>query len=243
MLAFWRVADPAADEQRILQRLVHVPFGKLVIGAVAFGSAGYAAWLLFQAVFDPYRFGNSWKGLAQRAGIALSTLAYGVLASRAVMVLLGEGRHGQAKRQHLVGAVLRWPGGQWLVGTAGAVMAVVGLYQLKYVYGGNHRRRIQLRGRSRVARRGIDALAWAGYGARCAILLVLGYFLLRAAWSFNPRAVGDTDRAFDFLDLGGSAIGDALFTSVAVGTVCYGVFMYLNGLYFDFGEDRVRRDP
>jgi hypothetical protein len=237
MLALGRLAQPAADEERILQRIWALPFGGVLSGAVALGSAGYVIWLLFQAVFDPYRFGKTWKGIVERIGIALSALAYGAIAAKAVRVLLGDGGHGEHQEQDMVATILRWPAGQWLVGAAGAVVVIVGLYQLVYVYEADHKRQLRLRGRSKLARFSIDALAWAGYGARCAILVVLGGFLLRAAYSFNAGAVGDTDSAFDFLGLGGGRLGDALFSVVAVGTIAYGLFMYANGVYFEFGDD------
>jgi hypothetical protein len=237
MLALWQVAYPAADEQRVLQRIMDIPFGSVLIGAVALGSGGYVVWLLFQAVFDPYRFGKTWKGVIERIGIALSTVAYGTIVAKALQVLLGDGAHGEQKQQHMVGIVLRWPAGRWLVAAAGAVVAIAGLYQLVYVYEGDHKRQLRLRGRSKASRVALDALAWVGYGARCAILVVLGGFLLRAAYSSNSRAVGDTDSAFNVLGLGGGTLGDALFSVVAVGTIAYGLFMYANGLYFEFGDD------
>jgi len=59
---------------------------------------------------------------------------------------------------------------------------------------------------------------------------------VHAAVSFDPRKVGDTDTAFDVLGLGGGSIGDALFSAVALGTIAYGVVMYINAVYFDFGD-------
>jgi len=235
MLALVRVADPAADEERVLRRLMDVPAGGVFIAAVACGTAGYVLWLLFEAIFDPYASGRSWKGIAERIGIALSTLAYGAIVASAVKVLLGGDGDHERQQQRLVSQVLHWPAGQWLVGAAGLLVAVVGAYQIKYVYEGDHGRRLRVRGR--LARTLARVFAWTGYGARCAILLVLGWFLLRAAWSFDPRAVGDTDSAFDFLGLGGGAVGNALFSAVALGTITYGFFMYMNGMYFNFGDD------
>ena len=119
-----------------------------------------------------------------------------------------------------------------MVGLAGVVVAVVGVLQIKYVWNGRHRRWIELRRPSRFAGFMVDFVAWAGYGARCAILLVLGWFLLHAAWAADARAVGDTDSAFDFLGLSGGAIGHVLFSAVALGTICYGLFMYVNAACF-----------
>jgi hypothetical protein len=236
LLALWRLARPAADEERILQRIMSVPFGGVLTAAVAAGVAGWMVWLLFEAVFDPYHFGKSTTGRARRIGVALGALAYAAILFGAVKVLVGVGGHGEQTRQRLAGQVLEWTGGRLLIGAAGVALAVVGLYQLKYVYDREHEHRIRLRACSRFTRMVIKALAWLGFCARCAILAVLGYFLTRAAWSYNPRGVGDTDSAFDFLGLGGGPLGDAVFSAVAAGTIAYGLFMYLNAIYFDYGD-------
>jgi hypothetical protein len=237
MLALWRVANPAADEQRILQRLTDLPLGFAVIAVLALGMLGYMLWLIFEAVFDPYKFGNRLKGLSNRIAIACSALAYGKIASAGAIVLLGRGGHGEQQRQRVARHVLDWPGGPWLLGAAGLAVAIVGLFQIKYVHDGEHRRRIALPRRGRFARVAVDVLGWAGYGARCAILLVLGWFLLRAASTVNARNVGDTDSAFDFLGLGGGTLGDTVFSVVALGTICYGLFLYVNGVWFKSEAD------
>ncbi len=236
LLALLRVAQPAADEQRVLHRILHVPFGRVFIAAIAAGTTGYILWLIFEALFDPYKFGNTWKGAAERMGIALSTFAYGTIVSAAVRVLLGDGASSQLREQRLVATVLHWPAGRWLIAAAALVLTLIGLYQLKYVYDGDHERRLDMDRHGPRARLAVNVLGWAGYGGRCAILIVFAEFLLRAAYSFNPRAVGDTDAAFDALSLSGGIFGHALFSAVALGTISYGVVMYINAVYFDFGE-------
>jgi hypothetical protein len=237
MLALLRVANPAADEQRIMHRMTELPLGVALIAGLAFGTVAYVLWLLFQAIFDPYKFGKRLKGVGERIGIALSALAYGKIASAAVSVLLGGGAHGQEERQRFAGQVLDWPAGRWLVGAAGLAVGIVGLFQIKYVYDGDHLQQLDVSKLSRPARVAVAGLAWAGYGARCAILVVLGWFLLHAAWSFNAKDVGDTDSAFNFLGLGGGALGNALFSVVALGTIGYGLFLYVNGVCFRSGAD------
>ncbi|MDB5102625.1 MAG: hypothetical protein JWP91_314 [Fibrobacteres bacterium] len=236
LLALNHMAEPAADEERILQRLVDFPFGGAFIVVLATGTLGYTLWRLYEAVSDPYGFGNSPKALMERAGMALSASAYGVIALAALKVLAGNGGHGEEKQQALVGKVLEWPAGAWLVGAMGLVIAFSGLYQIKYVQGGEFKKRLELKRMNAFTRTASDVLAWLGFIARCVILSVLGGFLIRAAWLSDPKAVGDTDTAFDFLGLGGSTWGDSLFTVVALGTIGYGVFMYLNGAYFHFSD-------
>ena len=62
---------------------------------------------------------------------------------------------------------------------------------------------------------------------------MLGYFLLRSALTHDASEVGDTDTAFDFI--GGGVIGDSAFFVVALGTIAYGLFMYVNAKYYRFG--------
>jgi len=237
MLALFRVANPAADEQRIMHKLTELPVGIALIAGLALGTLAYILWLIFQAVFDPYKLGNRLRGLGERTGIALGALAYGKIAWATVTVLLGGGAHGEEDRQQLARQVLEWPAGPWLVGAAGLAVGIVGLFQIKYVRDGGHWQQMDVSRFNRAARLVVQALGWAGYGARCAILLVLGWFLIHAAWSFDARAVGDTDSAFDFLGLGGSALGNGVFSVVALGTIGYGLFMYINGVFFKSEAD------
>ena len=241
MLALLRFADPAADEQRILNLIRELPFGAVLIVFIALGVVGYMVWLLFEAAFDPYQLGRTPKAIAERVGTGLSTLAYGVLVVAAVRVLSGVGGDGEEKKKRMVAQVLDWPAGQWLVGGAAILLGGVAVYQLKYVYDGDHLQRIELGRWGAVARTTVNVLGWAGYAARCAILLVLSWFLLRAAWSFDAQGMGDTDAAFDFLGLGGGPAGKALFSAVAFGTSAYGIFLYVNGVFFRFGAERAPR--
>jgi hypothetical protein len=212
--------------------MMELPLGNVFIVGIAAGTVGYILWLVFEAVFDPYQFGSTLKGVAERIGIGLSTLAYGAITASALKVLVGSGRNGEEKQQLLASRVLAWPAGEWLVGAAGLVVVVAGLYQIKYVYDGDHKRRMQMDGWGKFATTLVNLLGWTGYCARCAILLVLGWFLVQAAWSSNPGAVGDTDTAFDFLGLSGGAFGNGVFSAVALGTISYGIFMYINAVYF-----------
>jgi sulfur carrier protein ThiS len=139
----------------------------------------------------------------------------------------------EQSQQLLVAQVLAWPAGVWLVGAAGVVLVVVGVLQFVLLFRRGYTTEIDLEGRSPGLQRAIHALAWYGYTARGVILGVLGYFLLRSAWTHDPSQAGDTDTAFDFI--GGGVIGDSAFFVVAVGTIAYGLFMYANAKHYRFG--------
>lgn len=237
LLALIRWAKPAADEGRILNRFMDFPMGNVFIAGLAAGIFGYAVWAVYEAVRDPYDFGSRWIGMVERVGVALGALVYGSLAYTAGMALLGHGGHGEQRQRILAARVLEWPAGEWLIGGVGLALVAAGLFQIKYVAGGGHRQRLRMDSAPAFLRTAAHVLAWGGFIARCVILLVLGGFLLKAAWTSDPGAVGDTDSAFDFLGLGGSTLGDSVFTLIALGTIGYGIFLYIHSVYFHFAKD------
>jgi hypothetical protein len=236
-LSLLRIVEPAADEARILHRFMSFPLGNVLIAGLVTGILGYAVWAVYEVIRDPYDFGSRFVGIMERVSLAIGALAYGALAFTALMVLRGHGGHGEESRRILAGRILEWPAGQWWIGAVGLALIVAGLFQIKYVIEGGHKKRLRMDPAPPFLRTAAQVLAWGGFIARCVILLVLGGFLLRSAWSSDPEAVGDTDTAFDFLGLGGSTLGDSVFTLVALGTIGYGIFLYINSAYFRFREE------
>ena len=59
--------------------------------------------------------------------------------------------------------------------------------------------------------------------------------MLKAAVTLNGRYVVNTDKAFDFI---GDEISHIVFALIAVGTICYGLFMMAMGYYYDFRKGK-----
>jgi hypothetical protein len=238
LLALSGVFTGSADEDRMVHVLKGVPGGQIVIWAIVLGLLGYVGWRLLEVIADPYEFGSHGRGLAIRIGVGLSALAYGVLAFSAAQIAVtgsANGEDAEVQQQMLVGRVLEWPGGMWWVGGAGILLAAAAVLQLGLIARRSYTIELCLDDMSGTTRTLTHVLAWAGYAARSVILGVLGYFLIRAAYRHDPEEVGDTDTAFDFI--GGGVIGDSAFFLVALGTVGYGMFMYLNAVYYRFEKD------
>lgn len=233
----------AADEGRVVQLLMSIRGGPVVIWAIVVGAGAYVLWRVIEAISDPYGFGAGWKGLARRAGVASSAVGYALIAFTTARIAMGTGSEdrdaAEEQQQLIVAQVLAWPGGDLLVGLAGAVLAVVGIAQFVLVARRAYATEVHIEPQTEFGERITHFLAWYGYSARGVILCVLAWFLLDGAISNDPKAVGDTDTAFDFI--GGGAVGDSAFAVVAVGTIAYGIFMYVNAwLYkFDSTPDRV----
>lgn len=235
LLALAGVLTGSADEDRMIHVLMDVPGGSVLIWLGIAGLAGYVLWRATEVVADPYEFGSDLRGLATRIGIGLSAFAYGLIAYSAARIARGHGAGGDAsedEQQRLIGRVLEWPAGEAVVAAAGVFVLIVGLLQFVLVVKRAYTTEIRMARCGRRMQALIHTLAWYGYSARGVILCVLGYFLLRGALTSNPQAVGDTDTAFDFI--GGGLVGDSAFFVVALGTMAYGVFMYVNAWFYRF---------
>jgi hypothetical protein len=240
LLALSGRATGWADEDRMVHVVMDLPGGPIVIWTIVVGLAGYVLWRTVEVVTDPYEFGSHRWGIAKRTAIGLGALGYGLIAFSAARIATGNGRTGggesaEEEHQTLVAQVLAWPAGEWWIGAAGLILAAVGIGQFWLVVREAYTMEIRLEERSRRMRNFIRFLAWYGYSARGVILGVLGYFLVRSAVRHDPEEAGDTDTAFDFI--GGGLVGDSAFFLVALGTIAYGVFMYLNAWYYQFEKE------
>jgi hypothetical protein len=234
ILSFMGESEDAADEERIIKEILDIPFGEAIIIGIVAGMASYIIWRVFEAIKDPYRFGSSFKGIARRTGIGLSAVGYLIIAIAAVDILVGGGDNGgEEEQQLLIAQIFTLPLGIILVGIVGAITAFAGFVQFKYVLGGDYNKRIAIEHFPGWLKKATHILAFAGYFARGIILSVIGYFLIKAAIKVDPEEVGDTDSAFDFLgDFG--MLGDVFFIIVAAGTISYGLFMVINGIFYKF---------
>jgi hypothetical protein len=225
-----------ADEDRIGYLIKRLPGGAILLWAVAAGAAAWVAWRAIQALTDPYDVAAGWRGIVKRTGVALSGLAYAFVSySAAHAALTPAPRHHDApeqRQQALIGHVLHWPAGAWIIGAAGACLIAVGLIQFWLVVRRAYTSEIQMRPVTRWAKRTLHLLASYGYSARGVILCVIGYFFVHGAAMHDPSLVGDTDTAFDFI--GGGIVGNTAFAIVALGTVAFGLFMYANAWLYNF---------
>jgi hypothetical protein len=236
ILSFLGEAEPAADEERIIDVILDIPLGEVFIVLMILGLMGYVFWRVYEAFADPYNFGSSLKGKAQRAGIGLSALGYVLIAIGATQILIEGSGDSENDQEIFVAKILELPGGPWLVGFAGLSLILTALIQIKYVYGGDYNERMKYDKMPSWKVKATHILAWAGYLARSVILGVLGFFLVKAAIYSDSDEVGDTDSAFDFLgDFG--TIGHIMFIAVALGTIGYGLFMIISGYYYSFEEE------
>lgn len=215
------------------------PLGQVVILATAFGLLGFALWRAMQSVFDADRHGTSPKGLAVRAGQALSGLVHIGLALSLFEAADGLGdiaeEHGAAEA--FAESLLAVPFGDLMVMGAGAAVFVMGLANFGQALFQNFSKRL-----------GCDAATCAlavrfarfGYIGRTLAFSPLGFFLMKA---------GLEARAADALSLGESLqvledqpFGSAILAVTALGLIAFGVFAMIEARFRRMRPPKVGSD-
>jgi hypothetical protein len=238
VLSFLKVREGGADESSMLAILNEVVVGKILLWIIMVGTACYIVWRLFEAFTDPYGYGNDFSGLGRRSGIALSSVADLLIVNAAVKVLVGVGdiqRSGEPQEEReFVSNVLNEMWGAPAVTAIGVVVLVAAVVQLVYGVTRGYKERLDIDHYSKTRRDTVHVLAWVGYCSRGIIVGITGFFLVKAAFTGDSDYVVNTDKAFDFI---GDEVGHLFFVLVALGTVCYGIFMFIHGIAYDPDKD------
>lgn len=218
-----------AGKSGIFQFILEQPYGKWMLGLVALGLLCYAIWRFIQAAQDTEHEGSDAKGGAKRLRYAFSGIIYGALAFLAANMALGNGGGGGDSRQSLVRELLQQPFGQWLVGILAVAIVLTGLYQIYYGFSEKYQEKVRSAGlKSDIESKMIKA-GKLGYIARGVVWAVIGYLFLKAALQSDAQQAGGSSSAFAFLEQ--SSYGSFVLGAVAIGLICYGVFMFMRAKY------------
>ncbi len=239
MLSFLKVREGGADESSMLAIINEVIIGKILLWIIMLGTTCYMVWRIFEAVTDPYGYGKDFSGMGKRSGIALSAVADLLIVYAAIKVLLGIGdiqQNGEPREEReFVNKLLDENWGVYVLTTIGVVILLTAFVQLIYGVTRGYKERLDIDRYPRSRKAIIHVLAWVGFCSRGVIVGITGYFLLKATFSHKPEYVVNTDKAFDFI---GDELGHLYFILIALGTVCYGVFMIIHGIAYDQDKDR-----
>ena len=212
-----------------LASIVGAPFGKALLWAIAFGLAGHVVWRLVEGGLDPEGRGADPKGLAQRAGLAFSGVLYTGLALEAARLAQGAGGSGGAGAAHWTGRALALPFGRAAVGLAGLGVAAYGVYQGVKAVRSDVCKRLDLSDLGAAGRDNVARLGRAGLMARGVVFVVVGVFLLVAAWQEQAAEARGLDGALRSLESGPA--GPVVLAVVAAGLAAYGAFQLVQARY------------
>lgn len=234
ILSYLKLKEGGADEGSLLAFMYDYLTGKIFVWIVLLGTLSYIAWRIYEAIKDPYNYGKSWKGIMMRLGIGLSSIADVLIAYSAVMVIFGISQireDGQpTEEREMVGSMLQKNWGEEIIITLGVIIALTAIVQFHYGVTRGYRERLNIARFGNKTKKLVHSLAWTGYLARGIIIGIIGFFFIKAGFLEDPDDVVNTDKAFNFL---GDHVGHFAFILVAIGTICYGLFMFFLGVTYD----------
>lgn len=216
----------------VLRSMADGGASKLVLFVMALGLLAYGAWRCLEAGLDLEGEGSGAKGLAARAGQALSGVVHvllGLLAAGLALGLASQGGGGGEGADKATGFVMELPGGDLLVRLLAIGFMLGGLaegwraYRLKFLE--------QLEPRA-AARPWVRWTGRLGYIARGLVFILIGLLFWRAAGTHDPGQAGGVAEAL------GSLSGTTR-TLVAAGLGLFGVFSFVQAVYRRIRDPRV----
>lgn len=208
-----------ASNSGALRLLADAPLGRALLALVAIGFAMLVVWQVVLLLTGHREF-QGLKRWRKRGSSLLRAIVFGYLAYASARLALGPVvDSGDQQQQSVTGQLLGMPGGQLLVGLAGAAVIGYGIYQvIKGIRGSfNDDLDIDLTG----ARRWLAAL---GFFARGTAYALLGALFVAAAVNFDPKKAGGLDTALHSLLQ--RPFGAPLLAVVGVGLCLYGLYCF-----------------
>ena len=205
------------------------PFGMVLLALVALGLFGYALWRFVEAWVDPENAGTDAKGVAKRVGYAISGVIYALLGVEAVQILLGSASGGGNRVDDWTARLMAQPFGAWLVGIVGVVVVGTGLYQFYRSYSAKFREKLKLYEMSGREVKWATRAGRIGFAARGVVYVLIGSFLVVAAYRSNPEQAGGIGQALQTLSR--QPYGPWLLGLVAIGLMAYGIFAFVLARY------------
>jgi hypothetical protein len=230
LLAAFGQGGGATGSKGALQTLLFQPLGNVLLAVVALGLFGFALWRVFQSLLDADGLGRTPRAMVVRFGQMVSAFAYTGLGVFAMSLLFGLGTGGgeEQSARDWTRWLLAQPFGRWLVTAIGLAIIGAGLGMAHKAWSGSFARHLAY---DRATATWVMPLGRLGYAARAVVFLVIGGFLVLAAYQADPSEAHGLGGAL--LALQKQPFGRVLFALVAFGLAAFGTF--------EFAEARYRR--
>jgi hypothetical protein len=214
-----------------LEVVADEPFGVAIVVALALGFAAYALWRLAQAIVDRDDEGTDPPGIAKRVGYLGRAVVYLGLAVTALTLLDGTGddqsQTGEAR--HTTAEVLTWPAGRWLVAAVGCCFLGAALFNAFRAVTQKFEEKWYVDDVGERIKNLLAGLGSAGLLARFVVFALIGLFLVKAAWQYDPQEAIGLDGALR--TTAQAPYGGALLGALAAGLLCYAAFCLVEARY------------
>lgn len=218
------------DRDGALSATADAPLGKVLVGVLAVGLLGYAIWRFVEFVLGRPLEGGEDLGWARRLGYLGLSFWYLGLFGVAVSALVGANQSsGSGKEDRFTARVLELPLGRWLVAGVGLGILCAGAFNIWRGATRKFRDRVKTNEMNHVEDRAYTVLGVVGHLARGIVFGLIGFFLVRAAWQYDPEEAVGIDGAL--AKVLRADHGDTLLAVVASGLIAYAFYCFAGARY------------
>jgi hypothetical protein len=204
-----------------IKEIAHTGAGPLLLVVLAIGLFLYAAWRLATAVMPG---STDAEGTATRIGYLVSAVIYATFGLTAIALARAPeaNTNGNQKVTDMTGRLMEHTAGRWLIGIVGVIAMGAGLYRIVKGAKSDVTDDVDMSGMSAERARWTRRLGAIGEVGRGIAIGIIGFFLLRAAITFDPTQATGLDGALRRFAL--NSWGVLLVAVVGIGFVAYGIF-------------------
>lgn len=224
---FSSFAGGRPDTQSALSALLQQPFGRIWIGLIGLGLAGFVVWRLAQSLANADGQDDDLKGYAIRAALFGSAITYAGLAVTSLMMALQmSGGGGSGGEEGLAAWAMAQPFGRYLAGIIGLGFVIGGVITAMKGIRRRFGRYLDLD-----AEKNSPAVLISIYGlvARGAVFGIVGVFFLYAAFTVDPEQAGGMADALAWVQ--SLPFGGVIYAVVAVGLAAFGIYNFVEARY------------
>lgn len=228
-MAAINIGGQKAGKEEVLGFIKKQDLGSTLLLILAIGLLCYATWRFAQAFVDPQKRHGKSKNKGQRFALFVSGTTYVGLAGLAVLAASGSVSNTGIKHS----SILTTEAGLWVLAGIGLIFVGRGVYQITRLFKTNFVRKFDLESMIDEKKRIIiKNSAFLGMSARAVIFLTIGFFALKGAITANLDEIKDTSDVFSFIET--SFWGSFQLGLVALGFICYALYMFLSAKYRSF---------
>jgi hypothetical protein len=231
-IAFGKRSKPA-DQEGALKTIAGQPFGKFLLVALAIGLAAFAFWCFAQAILGEKLETAKDVNVFKRIGLAALGLLYVGLCALCIGIVAGAGQTkqsgGNKGETRATRFALEQPAGRYIAIAVGIGIVVAGLVLVGFGLTRRFRDELKEHQMGGTERKWFTAIGVVGYVARGVVIALVGFFIARAAWQYDPKEAVGLDGALE--NLARAAYGPFLLGVVAVGLFAYAAFSLVEARY------------
>ncbi|MDO1511178.1 DUF1206 domain-containing protein [Maribacter confluentis] len=236
LFSAFNMGGQKAGKLEVIDYLENQPFGTVIIFILGLGLLCFALWRFIVSVYDPEDYGTDIKGLGKRVGFFVSGLVYASIGVFAILDALnitsliakGGGGGNTSLQNGTLSALI------FIV--VGAGLALKGVFQFLKIQNGDILKKFNLQNiNSVIKRKTVKRIGYAGLISRGIVTLIIAYFFLAAGFNLrgnSSNTVKGTAQAFSFIQE--QVYGHWLLGTIAIGLICYGLYMFTMAAYRQF---------